>query len=69
VGRLAVLPVVSVDADLVAVAVAGSRARDSSLRDAPIVRAAEAAGCTLVLSEDLADGTTYGSVRVANPLA
>ena len=37
--------------------------------DALILRAAETAGCRRVLSEDLADGTTYGSVVVENPFA
>ena len=69
VDRLSQLPVVPVDADLVLRAVAGSRAWNISLWDALIIRAAEVAGCAVVLSEDLADGATYGSVRVANPFA
>lgn len=35
--------------------------------DAAIVEASRAIGCTLVLSEDLADGQNYGGVRVKNP--
>ncbi|MEX1336329.1 MAG: PIN domain-containing protein [Candidatus Limnocylindrales bacterium] len=69
VDHLAQLPVVSVDADLVLRAISGSRSWGISLWDALIIGAAEAAGCDVVLSEDLADGATYGSVRVANPLA
>ncbi len=69
VDRLSQLPVVPVDADLVLRAVAGSRAWNISLWDALIIRAAEVAGCAVVLSEDLADGATYGSVRVSNPFA
>lgn len=69
VDRLSQLPVVPVDADLVLRAVAGSRAWSISLWDALIIRAAEVAGCAVVLSEDLTDGATYGSVRVANPFA
>ena len=69
VDRLSQLPVVPVDADLVVRAIAGSRTWGISLWDALIVRAAEVAGCTILLSEDLADGATYGSVRVSNPLA
>ena len=69
VDRLSQLPVVPVDADLVVRAVAGSRAWGISLWDALIIRAAEVAGCAVVLSEDLADGATYGSVRVSNPFA
>ena len=68
VDRLSQLPVVPVDADLVVRAIAGSRTWGISLWDALIVRAAEVAGCTILLSEDLADGATYGSVRVSNPL-
>ena len=38
-----------------------------SIWDALILRAAEVAGCRRVLSDDLADGATYGSVVVENP--
>jgi predicted nucleic acid-binding protein len=69
VDRLAQLPVVPVDADLVIRGIAGSRRWGISLWDALIVRAAEVAGCSVILSEDLTDGATYGSVRVLNPLA
>ena len=69
VDRLSQLPVVSVDADLVLRAIQGSRTWGISLWDALIIGAAEVAGCDVVLSEDLADGATYGSVRVSNPLA
>ena len=69
VDRLSQLPTVSVDADLVLRAIAGSRAWRISFWDALIIRAAEVAGCTVALSEDLSDGATYGSVRVSNPLA
>jgi predicted nucleic acid-binding protein len=55
------------DASLVAAAIAGSREWLISIWDALILRAAEVAGCGLVLSEDLADGATYGSVVVENP--
>lgn len=39
-----------------------------SFWDALIIQAAEAAGATVLYSEDLSDGQTYGSVRVVNPL-
>ena len=68
VDNLAQLPVVPVDADLVARAITGSRSWNISLWDALVIRAAEVAGCDVVLSEDLAHGETYGSVRVSNPL-
>lgn len=67
--QLLALPVVAVDASLVASAIAGSRAWQVSIWDALIVRAAEVAGCRRVLSEDLADGRAYGSVTVVNPFA
>jgi len=66
--QLLALPVVAIDASLVASAVTGSREWQISIWDALIVRAAEVAGCRRVLSEDLADGRTYGSVIVENPL-
>jgi predicted nucleic acid-binding protein len=37
--------------------------------DAAIVAAAEAAQCTLLWSEDFPAGSTYGLLRVENPLA
>jgi predicted nucleic acid-binding protein len=65
--ELAALPVVAVDGSLVISAITGSREGQVSIWDALILRAAEVAGCRRVLSEDLADGTTYGSVVVENP--
>jgi predicted nucleic acid-binding protein len=35
--------------------------------DAAIIEAARASGCRELLSEDLADGQSYGGVRVINP--
>ena len=69
VGQLSMLPVVAIDASLVVSAIAGSRSWNISIWDALIIRAAETAGCRRVLSEDLADGATYGSVVVENPFA
>jgi predicted nucleic acid-binding protein len=67
VDRMSRLPVIPVDARLVATAVSGSRAWGISYWDALIIAAAEVGGCARVLSEDLAHGTAYGSVRVENP--
>jgi predicted nucleic acid-binding protein len=67
--QLSVLPVVAIDASLVASAINGSREWQVSIWDALILRAAEVAGCRRILSEDLADATTYGSVVVENPFA
>ncbi|HEX7491701.1 MAG TPA: PIN domain-containing protein [Candidatus Limnocylindrales bacterium] len=67
VDEMARLPVVPTDAQLVLAAMAGSREWGISLWDALIIRAAEASGCSLVLSEDMSQGGRYGSVRVENP--
>ena len=67
--QLLALPVVAIDASLVASVISGSREWQISIWDALIVRAAEVAGCRRVLSEDLADGRTYGSIVVENPFA
>jgi predicted nucleic acid-binding protein len=67
--QLSALPVVAIDGSLVVAAVAASRQWQISIWDALIVRAAEIAGCRRVLSEDLGDGTTYGSVVVENPFS
>ncbi len=39
-----------------------------SFWDALVVHAAQASGADVLYSEDLADGQTYGTVRVVNPL-
>jgi predicted nucleic acid-binding protein len=65
--RLSRLPVVSVDANLVSRAIAGSREWHVSFWDALIIRAAESAACSVVLSEDLAEDRAYGAVTVRNP--
>jgi predicted nucleic acid-binding protein len=65
--QLSVLPVVTIDAALAVSAVTASRTWQISIWDALIIRAAEVAGCRRILSEDLADGVTYGSVVVENP--
>lgn len=67
VDRMAQIPVVSIDADGVRAAIAGSRSWRVSYWDALIVVAAQSAGCSRLLTEDLADGSVYGGVRVENP--
>ena len=62
------LATVSIDGALVADALVGCRDWGVSVWDALIIRAAESAGCPVVLSEDLAHGRRYGSVTVINPL-
>lgn len=61
------LEVLSIDGDLVARALEGSVAWDLSYWDALIVCTAQVAGCSRLLTEDLGDGRTYGSVAVENP--
>lgn len=65
--RMARLDVVAIDTARVRTAIDGARAWGISYWDALIVVAAQAGGCTLLLTEDLADGVTYGTVRVENP--
>ena len=61
--QLSLLPVVAIDASLVASAITGACEWQVSIWDALILRAAEFAGCQRVLSED----RSYGSVTVENP--
>jgi len=65
--RMKQLPVVPVDVLLVEAAIAGTVAWGISYWDSLIVSAATAAGCPVMLSEDLAHGQVYGSVEVVNP--
>lgn len=62
------LPVVAIDAGHVAAAIQGSQEWGIAYWDALIIAAASSAGCSRLLSEDLSDGQTYGTVRVENPL-
>jgi predicted nucleic acid-binding protein len=65
--QLKQLPVMALDITLVDDAISGCREWKISYWDALIIAAAQAAGCQLVISEDLSDGAKYGSVRVENP--
>jgi predicted nucleic acid-binding protein len=65
--QLAAFPVVPVTADLVVAAAGASERYRISHWDALILETARAAGCTVVLSEDLNDAQDYGGVRVENP--
>ncbi len=67
--RMAELAVVPIDGPLVQAAIIGSSEWGISYWDALIIRAAEVAGCRILLTEDLADGVAYGSVTVRNPFA
>jgi predicted nucleic acid-binding protein len=65
--RMKQLPVVPIDVLLVEAAIAASEAWRISYWDSLIVSAADAARCSILLSEDLAHGQVYGSVEVVNP--
>jgi predicted nucleic acid-binding protein len=67
--EMARLQVVSIDAALVDAAIEGAEAWGISYWDALIVRAAEAAGCDRILSEDLEHGQRLGSIVVRDPFA
>lgn len=66
-GELATGRVVPVDKDLVRGAAELSRRQQLSLWDAMVVRAAAHAGCTRLLTEDLADDAVLDGVRIENP--
>jgi predicted nucleic acid-binding protein len=67
--RMARLPVVAIDTDRVQEAIAGTRSWQLSYWDALIIAAARSAGCGRLLTDDLAEGATYGGVRVENPFS
>ena len=56
-----------IDMALLTRAYATQRRYGLSWWDAMIIAAAEAAGCTRILSEDLSDGASYFGIRVENP--
>jgi predicted nucleic acid-binding protein len=60
---------VAVDGDVLQAAWSLEDRHSLSFWDALIVAAAQAAGCEQLLSEDLADGVTYGGVEVVNPFS
>ena len=63
------LRVVDVDVPLVVRGIDIGERWQLSHWDGLIIAAAERAGCDTVLSEDLSDGQTYGSLIVRNPFA
>lgn len=62
-------PVQEITSALVLAAAATAERFRISYWDAAILEAARAAGCDVVVSEDLADGEDYAGVRVQNPFA
>jgi predicted nucleic acid-binding protein len=67
--ELSELPVVATDPQLVKQAIQTSRRFRVAVRDALVIEAARAAGCTTVLSEDLQTGQDFDGVNVENPFA
>ena len=62
-------PIQSMSYRIVEASLAACERHQISYWDAAIIEAARAAGCSEVLSEDLADGRDYGGVVVADPFA
>ena len=65
--ELSRLPIVSIDPTLVKDAIALSRSAQVSYWDGLVLAAAARTGCRRLLTEDLNDGQTIGSVQVENP--
>jgi len=61
------LPVQEIDLTMVNRTIETHKRYQISYWDALIVSAAERAGCTSILTEDLSDGQTYHSIVVRNP--
>jgi predicted nucleic acid-binding protein len=64
---LGILPAVEIDLKLVKRAISIHKESQISYWDSLIVSAAERAGCSQILSEDLNTGQVYDDVRVTNP--
>ena len=66
---LTMFPTASASAKAVRDALALAAAQRASYWDALLLCTAAETGCTAILTEDLADGTTLAGVRVINPFA
>jgi predicted nucleic acid-binding protein len=66
---LCVMPVQEVDASMVRRAIETGKIYGLSYWDSLIIAAAERAGCSRLVSEDMNDGQRYHSVVVENPFA
>jgi predicted nucleic acid-binding protein len=66
---LETFPCAAVSADAIRAALADAVAGRASYWDALLVATAAEAGCTLILTEDLADGGKLGGVEIHNPFA
>lgn len=60
-------PTMAVSADAIRAALADSVAGRASYWDALLVATAAEAGCRVILTEDLSDGTQLGAVEIHNP--
>ncbi len=67
IAAISILPVQEIDLTMVNRAIGTHKTYRISYWDALIVTAAERAGCTLILSEDLSDGQAYHNMVVRNP--
>lgn len=59
--------VVAISPQLILAAIDLHRLDAVSLWDALVIRAAEAAGCATLYSEDLQNGRRFGTLRIVNP--
>ena len=64
---LAIFPLIAASASAVRAALTDAVARRASYWDALLVATAGEAGCRLILTEDLAHGSTFGGVEIHNP--
>ena len=62
-------PAQELTVDILRAAMATKQRYILSLWDALILEAARTLGCRVVLSEDMSNGSNYGSVKVVNPFA
>ena len=67
ISTISILPVQEIDLAMVNRAIETYKTYQISYWDSLIVSAAERAGCTMILSEDLSDGQTYHNIVVRNP--
>ncbi len=66
---LSMFPSIAASASGIRAALAAAVSGQASYRDALLVHTAAEAGCTAILTEDLADGTSLAGVRIVNPFA
>ena len=66
---LAAFQCIAATGSAVRAALADAAADHASFWDALLVATAREAGCSVILTEDLADGTDFGGVRIHNPFS